>query len=1021
MDSNFRRVNFDWGQPALPTAVEWLLQQHRNGDLLDLSGWIVVTPSARSRRRLLQLLGRACVASGAVFRPGTFLTVGQLPEQLYTHEFPLAGEFESRLAWGAALADTPPRELEKLLPGFDPDDWAARLEMARTLQALHQRLAADAWSFASVHREVAGQVGFPETARWAVLEQIQQAYYRRLEKHGLWDRHAARNVAAKRPGPDGRPRCRCERGILLVGIVDLNRMLRLMLQQLEGPVVALSWSAAGDDAGFDPFGSLVPGFWCGRRMELAEEVLRIVDRPLDQADAVIEWYRSLPSGLSSDEVTVCAPDDDVAVHVQRLFAMQGLRTRRLDGGGLEESRVGQLVAAVCEWVRSGSFETLAALVRIPDLFARLSQELKTELWLDELDRFQNRCLPGWIDLSRFQRRRTGSNKAAPGVPEIGSELLAEIFSLLQEWLSPLAPEAAGRRGDAPGVEGSEGRESGNPAALEAARGAQFGSGGGKSRKAAGGKTAASAKQADRGLSLPGLWDESDSGILLAWGKLLEAVFGDRQWDPEKLEDQRVIEAIEVLAGTLQELAGLSRAWSAHLDAATIGELLLQSLAGHSLADHQDPEAVELAGWLDLPLDDAPAAILAGFNENHVPSSQTSHVLLPDSLCRRLGLQDNDRRYARDAWILMMLVRSRRHVCLVAGRRDAQNSPLLPSRLMFAEEDAVVLQRARAFFGHPGSTSQRRWMRADRPASIRQQLAVPQPIRLPAIQRLSVTRLRDYLKCPYRFYLSAVLGLESVRDDARELDGGAFGNLAHDVLEEFGDSRIADSANEDQIAEFLIRTLREFQKKALPLEALPAAGIQLANLEKRLERFAGIQAERRRQEWEIVRVEPKVEWQIDLDGQPFVIVGKIDRVDRHRDGRLAVWDYKTSDSGKTAEQAHRQQGEWVDFQLPLYRHLLTQVLPIPADGVDQIGLGYILLPRDLGEIRFDPVEWQPGELHAADEQVRAILRRIRDQVFWPMAATPPDFSGELSAICQDQVFERWQEETRPQLSSREIRQ
>lgn len=58
------------------------------------------------------------------------------------------------------------------------------------------------------------------------------------------------------------------------------------------------------------------------------------------------------------------------------------------------------------------------------------------------------------------------------------------------------------------------------------------------------------------------------------------------------------------------------------------------------------DAVELLGWLELPLDDTQAAIVTSFNEGFVPTSLNSDLFLPNGLRRRLGLNDNARRYAR---------------------------------------------------------------------------------------------------------------------------------------------------------------------------------------------------------------------------------------------------------------------------------------------------------------------------------------------------------------------------------------
>ena len=61
----------------------------------------------------------------------------------------------------------------------------------------------------------------------------------------------------------------------------------------------------------------------------------------------------------------------------------------------------------------------------------------------------------------------------------------------------------------------------------------------------------------------------------------------------------------------------------------------------------------------------------------------------------------------------------------------------------------------------------------------------------------------------------------------------------------------------------------------------------------------------------------------VDDEPFTITGRIDRVDRHADGRYRVIDYKTADTPVSPETSHRRgkQKQWIDLQLPLYHQLL----------------------------------------------------------------------------------------------------
>ena len=81
-----------------------------------------------------------------------------------------------------------------------------------------------------------------------------------------------------------------------------------------------------------------------------------------------------------------------------------------------------------------------------------------------------------------------------------------------------------------------------------------------------------------------------------------------------------------------------------------------------------------------------------------PSSMNHDLFLPNRLRTHLGIEDNARRYARDAYALQVLLNSREDLHLIAARRDVQGEPLTPSRLLFATDASLIARRINHFFG-----------------------------------------------------------------------------------------------------------------------------------------------------------------------------------------------------------------------------------------------------------------------------------------------------------------------------------
>lgn len=494
--------------------------------------------------------------------------------------------------------------------------------------------------------------------------------------------------------------------------------------------------------------------------------------------------------------------------------------------------------------------------------------------------------------------------------------------------------------------------------------------------------------------------------LADWAKeiasLLVTVYGRQQLDANHPRGRVLLEACDKIHDVLMQAFTVDAKLAGRWLAADAIRLLLRQIEDEPIPPVAGHSAIELLGWLELPLDDAPALVVTGFNDGFVPSFINSDPFLPNGLRRQLGLLDNDRRYARDAYALAVLIGSRRELRLIAGRRSADGDPLTLSRLLFAcPRDEIARRVLRYFGGEPAELPPSRVPQGLKAGQRKSKFEPPPPQpSTKAVTSMRVTQFRDYLACPYRYYLRHVLcpPLRSLNDMAEELDPLAFGSLTHDVLKAFADdpdnSRLV---NADTIAKLLDRDLDRLVDTRYGKQRLPAVRIQVEHLRLRLRAFARWQAEWANQGWRIVRAEVDVKdgtAPMLVDGEPMFLRARIDRVDRHEiDGRHIIFDYKTSDAAKPPDKTHRKKDKWVDLQLPLYRHLANAI------GLDteQVGLGYIALPKDVAAVRDQIAPWEPDDLQSADETAAWVIRRIRAEKFWPPVLLAPDFD-DFAAIC-----------------------
>jgi ATP-dependent helicase/nuclease subunit B len=502
---------------------------------------------------------------------------------------------------------------------------------------------------------------------------------------------------------------------------------------------------------------------------------------------------------------------------------------------------------------------------------------------------------------------------------------------------------------------------------------------------------ASACQALADLVAPLRQPTAKAGVLL---NLLQTLYAARTLDPQAPADRRFAAAAAAIADTLTALDSpvLQSACPAAADRLrlALGVLATQRIYPDS------PAGMELDGWLELHWNDAPTLVITGCNEGRVPESVVGHAFLPDTARRALGLLHNDRRLARDAYLLSALVQSRQHsggVTLVLGKVSGDGDVLRPSRLLLRCPDTQLPARAlRLFEEIEPEAGNLPWHRA---------WALRPPQRPPPT-RLAVTAFRDYLACPFRFYLRRVLRMQALDDRKSELDALDFGTLCHAALEAMArEPGIRDSDDPRRLAAFLVDRAAATVEERFGTDLPAAVVVQYEAACQRLRAAARVQAEQRALGWRIIGCEVRLGEGAGIPFHGLSVGGTVDRIDRHADGRLRVLDYKTREKATAPAQEHLgsvpraepgaadplaagcevagKPKRWVDLQLPLYLILLQEPFgPIAT-------CGYFALPKAVTETAV--LTWDdltPDLLASARNCAAACAEAIAAGRFWPPA-------------------------------------
>ena len=498
------------------------------------------------------------------------------------------------------------------------------------------------------------------------------------------------------------------------------------------------------------------------------------------------------------------------------------------------------------------------------------------------------------------------------------------------------------------------------------------------------------------------------------------IYGRRKFQSNKPEDAVFSAIADQINDVLDAFdSPAMKTFSKKLDAGAHFDLLLELLKNQSFQPERAAGDIDLQGWLELLWEDAPHLILTGMNDGKVPEAIIGHAWLPDSARRALGLRHNDARYARDVYMLAAFLESRRssggRVDFIFGRVGEGNDPLRPSRLLFQCPDEELPARIAQFFeGHDDDESDA----GPVPWELSWRLKPPSPTdELKIFTRLSVTSFRDFLTCPFRFYLRHGLRMKPVEIQKTEMESWEFGTVCHEVLEAFAvDKTMSKSTDVSAIREFFHETIdRLLVQKFGPTWTVPVL-IQRRGMGQRLDWWAEIEAEQRAEGWEIIESEMEISPREDHSDEPVFeiaglkITGSIDRVERHPEHGIRIVDFKTfagydaSSKGlKSVEDYHltklrRDEGpedfpdwmiassskgderRWSNLQLPLYKLAAAKKYPD-----QEVTVAYGTIGKAKSEVTLHSwPELEAGILRSAHDCANGVIKSVLAREFWPPA-------------------------------------
>ena len=940
-----RRRFIGWDQPTVVRAVDELFRRFVDGDAWDMRDVVIVLPSGLAKRRLQELLALHAMGSESSAVDSSSSRKVMYPPQIVT-----VGQLPEELY----VAKFPfASDLVQVLT------WVLALQ--KTDLELLQRIvpvpppmsASEQWLelgklISTVHRELASdRLNFKSVAS-ALGDHPEAPRWQAMASVQakyleLLDGLNLWDIQTARLMALEYREPQTTKQIFVVGAVDLNKTQRGFLEAVADHVEI--WIAAPEShsAMFDAFGCLDSEQWQDAVLELPEDCLLVGNSPADQAELTAACLAELGDRFHTRDVTIGIPDATLVPTLQHQLSLCDVVARNGAGTSLSQSEPASLLSLIGKYVQQRSISSFAALVRHPAVGNVLASQQ--------------------VGSAKGSKANASAGRAAMDLPD---NWLAEFDHYCQEVLPKSIDDYVNEKVDGAHVY----------TLVTAA------------------VTKWLSKLGSRSLPLS-QWVQP----LL---QVLKSAYQGQLCDLDQSDDQPLYNAAQQVCSLIVGLRDIPAELEPKM---TVGELidwLLRSTSGKLVPEPSNETAIEMLGWLELSLDDAPVLILTGVHDGVVPESVNADAFLPNQLRRQLGMMDNGRRYARDMYSMQVILHARKHLRIVVGKADHQGDPLVPSRLLLACGLADLPNRVLQLVSEESidvlPPTEQRW----RAVSGASRLAVPEPTPGMTPSTVSVTSMRDYLACPYRFYLKHVLKLSEEIDSDVELDARKFGILLHDSLSMMGKHPVSMSTDPEEIEDFLIKQLHIVASEKFGPNPPAGVLIQIEQAEMRLRAFAPKQAQRAAEGWIVKFVEQGVEAKDNLrfgiDKDTIPLIGRIDRIDFHPGlNKWAIWDYKTSETAKNPVSVHwTDKDGWKDLQLALYRHLGEKM---GVKGEPEVG--YITLPKQSQGVAFVTADFGDTLLAEADRVAHETVAKIRRGEYWPEHLEAVHFD-DYARICQSDV-------------------
>lgn len=405
--------------------------------------------------------------------------------------------------------------------------------------------------------------------------------------------------------------------------------------------------------------------------------------------------------------------------------------------------------------------------------------------------------------------------------------------------------------------------------------------------------------------------------LTEWVQLTLGTFDALGMMPKMRQDlagAQVIAMVESLARECEGIeAGFSLAeWRALLN--------LQMEQAEFVAPRVD-QRVRMVPLNGVPLREFDAAIIVGADAMHLPSPPSDTLFFANSVRRELGLPTREARARQQLRDFACLLLSCSQV-VVSWRTQIDGevnlvSPWIQRLQLALRQDAGLVKEA-VLPAHEASETivTLAGQRPQRPAPAA-------PSLLPS--HLSASGYQRLVSCPYQFFASRMLRLSEADELNEQPEKRDYGQWLHQILQRYHEALTEQHTAPAERVVLMAKISDDVFDTVLGKQ--PAALGYAMRWKKHRTAYVQWANARESEGWQFALGEQEKKVTLNFVSGSMTLIGRLDRLDKHEDGRLAVLDYKTSEKGSLKKRL----AGFEDHQLAFYG-LLTSPRPAEASYV-----------------------------------------------------------------------------------------